>query len=547
MKYILVAAITLLLAPALRGQVVLGYLSLDGIDDYAERDNGALGPLIPDSHDWTVELRFNMCADQGQQYLFDSRGSTAGNGIQVRFSNQSTLNVQTQGAPPGSATSHDYTVSTVLGKWHHFAITFRNSDSTYTVYFDGISVGTFVGAFTPRNNIFIGRADYTSAGFMDGRIDDFRVSSVIRYTGTFIPPTVLTPDFNALLLWNFDDGQGATSFDDISLNDWDLTGHAGAHVNNIEFTLPDPVVCEGQSAELGASGGTIFSWSPGASLDDSTVFNPIASPQSTTVYTVTVTDSNSCVYVAAVTVTVQPPPSVSATADEDTICEGLSTVLHGHGALTYTWNPITGLNNPNIPNPIATPPSGTIIYTVTGADALGCVGSGTIALEVLPAPNVDGSSDDDTICVGESTQLNANGALTYSWIPTTGLDDPNIPNPTASPITTTSYTVTGFDAKGCFHSDGVTIVVETCPGITDPFGDDLQISPNPASGGITIYLPVPEAIKSIQLFNPVGELVGAWKPSSEIAGFDVSNLPAGAYLVAIIGAEGKCLRRLIIE
>ncbi len=56
------------------------------------------------------------------------------------------------------------------------------------------------------------------------------------------------------------------------------------------------------------------------------------------------------------------------------------------------------------------------------------------------------TTNDDIICNGESTQLQAlavgYGPYSYSWSPTTGLDDPTSPNPTASPTTTTNYTVT---------------------------------------------------------------------------------------------------------
>jgi hypothetical protein len=70
--------------------------------------------------------------------------------------------------------------------------------------------------------------------------------------------------------------------------------------------------------------------------------------------------------------------------------------------------------------------------------------------------------DDATIYIGYpplSTQLNASGAFTYSWSPTTGLSDPNIPNPVANPAHTTTYKVTGIDRNGCTTTDKVTVTV----------------------------------------------------------------------------------------
>lgn len=48
----------------------------------------------------------------------------------------------------------------------------------------------------------------------------------------------------------------------------------------------------------------------------------------------------------------------------------------------------------------------------------------------------------DTICCGDTTQLQASGGFNYSWTPTTGLSNPNIANPLAYPQQTTTYYLT---------------------------------------------------------------------------------------------------------
>lgn len=57
------------------------------------------------------------------------------------------------------------------------------------------------------------------------------------------------------------------------------------------------------------------------------------------------------------------------------------------------------------------------------------------------------TNDSVAICQGESVQLQASGANSYQWRPTTGLSNPNIPNPIASPTQTTIYTLTLQDDK----------------------------------------------------------------------------------------------------
>ncbi|MEA1874707.1 MAG: T9SS type A sorting domain-containing protein [Bacteroidota bacterium] len=67
------------------------------------------------------------------------------------------------------------------------------------------------------------------------------------------------------------------------------------------------------------------------------------------------------------------------------------------------------------------------------------------------------------LCMGGSQQLSTNGGVTYAWLPTNGLSDPNIANPIANPTSTTTYTVFVTDANGCTDSDEITITVNPIP------------------------------------------------------------------------------------
>jgi hypothetical protein len=61
-------------------------------------------------------------------------------------------------------------------------------------------------------------------------------------------------------------------------------------------------------------------------------------------------------------------------------------------------------------------------------------------------------------CSNIPIQLNAAGGSNYSWSPANGLSNANIPDPIATPLSTTTYTVTS-DVNGCILSDEVTIEV----------------------------------------------------------------------------------------
>ena len=223
---------------------------------------------------------------------------------------------------------------------------------------------------------------------------------------------------------------------------------------------PDVTVCSGFSVQLSASGGVSYSWFPGTGLSSTTIANPVANPNITTAYFVSVTSASGCVLIDDVTVTVSTTAAINAGTDVS-ICPGIGTTLGATGGATYVWAPATGLSNPNIANPVATP-AATTTYTVSGTDANGCSGTDAVIVTVNPVANANAGADAD-FCIGGSTTLNGLGGATYSWSPTTGLSDPNINNPVATPAATTTYTLTVTDANGCTDTDDVEITVNPLP------------------------------------------------------------------------------------
>lgn len=96
----------------------------------------------------------------------------------------------------------------------------------------------------------------------------------------------------------------------------------------------------------------------------------------------------------------------------------------------------------------------TLIYEVFKAR---CLFTDSIFIEISE-PDVRVERDSLKITAGNVVDLNASGTLSYRWAPTTWLDNPDIPNPLASPEETITYEVFGWDIFGC--EDTATVFIE---------------------------------------------------------------------------------------
>jgi gliding motility-associated-like protein len=132
---------------------------------------------------------------------------------------------------------------------------------------------------------------------------------------------------------------------------------------------PDISVCDGSSVTITGSGVANYSWDNG--LLDGQSFTP---PVGVVTYTVTGTDVNGCIDTDQMLLTVWANPAVSAGNDQS-ICEGDSTLLSGSGAVNYVWN--NGVINNDYFIPVVNN-----TYTVTGTDINGCVNTDAMQLTI---------------------------------------------------------------------------------------------------------------------------------------------------------------------
>jgi len=116
-----------------------------------------------------------------------------------------------------------------------------------------------------------------------------------------------------------------------------------------------------------------------------------------------------------------------------------------------------GINGTWSPAVISTATAGTTLYTFTPS-AGQCATTATMNVTVNQMPFADAGVDATYTLTPILIGNPANGPGTISWSPVTGLNNPGIAQPSASPAVTTIYTLT-VNYNGCIATDAVTITL----------------------------------------------------------------------------------------
>ena len=232
-----------------------------------------------------------------------------------------------------------------------------------------------------------------------------------------------------------------------------LTITVGSVAANI--LTPDTTICLGASFQIRAvsTPGLTYSWSPTAGLSSPSVLQPNASPTTTTSYTLTATGAGSgCPPVVKVLNVTVVNTAISMITTDTAICNGMFVNVLVNGAATnnYSWYPATGLSNPSIQDPSATPIA-TTTYTVTATGPGGACPSTAQWTVTVNSIFANILTPDTTECGATFTiRVNATPGLSFLWGPATGLNNPVLMDPIASPSVTTTYTMTATSSgSGC--------------------------------------------------------------------------------------------------
>lgn len=286
--------------------------------------------------------------------------------------------------------------------------------------------------------------------------------------------------------------------------------NSGDNVNNLCFTTtstnilnvcnPAPATLSGTYGGYGAGAGTLINWAPligcnaaqggwrvqiydcigadvgaltNATITFSNLESVCGSPTSISYNSGAINspiNDNSC---SAATASIFQVPVSSA----------FSTPITINASTSYLWTSSPSVTIPNsstslTPSVTAIPTGTTWFYLTATVSYAGisCVYVDSIAFENTCCDAIADAGVDVSYCTGGSVQIGTSpiAGMSYSWQPTTGLDDPNSAQPTvtltnlgATP-TANNYTLTITDPLDvtCTDSDEVTVTVNPLPTVS---------------------------------------------------------------------------------
>ena len=235
-------------------------------------------------------------------------------------------------------------------------------------------------------------------------------------------------------------------------------------------------------------------------------------------------------------VNIHPVPDPKVSISDTGICKGTEVSINTffdethYPSIIYSWN--TGQN---IKSFSIKPQQSTIYKLIATSNGCSSLPDSVSVFVDQVVPNVNAGSD-ETICRGDSIQLNASGGKTYVWQFDKSLSDTLVGSPKAAPYVTTMYKVKATN-DFCSAEDEVLITIDRCLKEL-PFKIPQIYTPN-ADGANDVwelididYFPK----SSITIFNRWGDIVYEKTPylnewdGKNIAG---DELPDGTYYYVI--------------
>ena len=223
-----------------------------------------------------------------------------------------------------------------------------------------------------------------------------------------------------------------------------------------------------------------------------------------------------------------PRPVITNNID-DTLCRGESVTLDaGPGYASYLWS--TGARSQTITV------SETGQYSVIVATSLGCEGQSDVArITVFPIPP-------QPVITQVGNTLRVTGGTTHQWY-LNGVAIQGADRDRYTPTESGSYTVTVFNEAGC-SATSAPFQFTSLAALEEIVGTRIVIDRRDAERIVVSSLAA--CAISARLVDVAGRTVAERSARSSLA-FDVTELPAGAYLLVVRGCDGREVVRKVLR
>lgn len=292
-------------------------------------------------------------------------------------------------------------------------------------------------------------------------------------------------------------------------------------------TTPDLDLCQGDTAMLVASGGTMYEWSNGDTSSSTKISQG-------GFYFVTVTDGNGCSVSDTVQVSILPLP-IASLGNDTTVCDSL--LLVGSGTTLQWQDGSTGQTY------LAT---STGSYSVTVTAANGCQAADTIAVTVEKAPTADFAFDTSGCPDVQFTNFTIGGD-TYDWDFGDGSGTSQDEDPTYTYQNNGLFTVTLTSGNNCGTDVFMdTVGIDCYPdGIHPALGDIWRVYPNPAKEIVFLDLSGSTEPTNWIIYDLTGRswLHGMANGQATIS---IRNIPSGTYWIRLMTPDHDQVVPLVI-
>ena len=373
------------------------------------------------------------------------------------------------------------------GTYYDTLINYRGCDSILTTNLTILPLRTFIRNITicMGTSYFCGGSNQTASGtYFDTLLSSLGCDSILRTNLTINPILQGTRNITICLGQSYfcggaNQSTSGTYYDSLSnANGCDSVIRTNLTINPILQGIRNINLCLGQSYFCGganqSTSGTYYDSLSNISGCDSVIrTNLIINLPNTASRTIhrcfgqsffcgganqttngtfydTLVNIFGCDSTLATILIIHPLPAVNA-GNDTTICKNQSVILVANGIGTFTWS--NGINTAT--NPVT--PLNTTTYIVTITDINSCTSTDTVVVTVNPLPII--FVNDTTICLGQSANLFASGAASYTWNLNNGQYTTTNPYIINGITSTQTYTVVAVGANGCIDSQQQVIAI----------------------------------------------------------------------------------------